>query len=169
MKITVHGIFLIFFAAIQGTWMNSFEFFNVIPNLFLVYAIVIGTFSGRTEAAAVGFAFGMMLDLLSGDIWGLYALLAMIMGFCVSHFCNRILGVKNIFLSLLIVLICSWLLETVYYLISFLSVENINLKYAVLNVVFPEGIYNVFVAIPIYFIIKKLSKFLYADKGESIG
>ncbi len=168
MKITVHGIFLILFAAIQGTWMTGLEICDVIPNLFLIYVIIIGTFSGRYEAAAVGFAFGMMLDLVSGDIWGLYALLSMIMGFCVSHFCNRILGVKNVFLTLLIVLVCSWLIETIYYLISFISIENIDFKYAVLDVVLPEGIYNTIIAIPVYFIIKKLSKFLYVDKGEII-
>lgn len=169
MKIVVHGIFLFLFAVIQSTWISGIELFNVIPNLFVVYVIVVGCFCSRVEGAVVGFSFGMMLDMLSGGIWGLFSLLYMVLGFSTAHFCDRVFGQKNIVLALILVLICSWASEFIYYIISFLSVENMSLKYAIINVIFPEGIYNVIITLPVYFIFRKIAKYIYVDKGELIG
>lgn len=169
MKVAVHGFFLILFASLQSTWMNAIEIMGVKPNLFLVYSIIISCFSGKKEAATVGFLFGMTLDLIIGQVWGLYALFGMILGFTIAYFFENGGGKRNLIFVFFLVLVCSWLLEFAYYLFSFASVENINLKYAVLNIIIPEGFYNVLMGIIIYLITGKLIKFLYGDKGELIG
>ena len=135
MRIALHAFFLILFNALQSTWLTGIEIFNVVPNLALVYIIVISCFCKKVEGSVVGFVFGLILDLLTGRIWGLCALLGMIMGFCVSHFCESMFGQKNIFLTLILVLIGSWIFEFIYYIICFISVENISLKYALIRVV----------------------------------
>ena len=135
-------------------------------NLTLIYIIVLSCFCGKVEGAAVGFIFGLMLDLITGKIWGLYAILGMIIGFSVSNFCERLYGQKNIVFTLVLVLIGTWLMEFLYYLICFFSVDNISLKYALLRVILPEGVYNAVVAVPFYWIIRKIAKFIYNDKGE---
>lgn len=166
MKITVHGIIMIIFAAMQATWLNAIEIFSVKPNLFLVYTVVVSCFAGRVEAATVGFAFGLMLDLLSGKIWGLYSLLCMILGFSIASFVDGVGGKRSIVFLLLITFVSSFVLEFIYFLISFTSV---GFKHALISVILPEGLYNVVIAIPVYLLIKKLAKFMYADKGEFFG
>ena len=166
MRIALHAFFLILFTALQSTWLNGIEILNVTPNLTLIYIIVVSCFCGRAEGASIGFVFGLMLDLMTGKIWGIYAILGMIMGFSVSNFCERLYGQKNIIFTLVLVLIGSLLFELVYYLICFFSVENISLKYALLWVVLPEGVFNTVVAVPLYLVVRKIAKFIYNDKGE---
>ena len=169
MRIIVHAIFLILFAAVQTTWIHSIELFNVVPNIFLVYIIVASCFCGKLEGAVVGFVFGMLLDMLSGEVWGVYALFGMILGFSVANFCEKLFGQKNVVLTLILSFVCTCFLEFVYYLICYASLENISLKYAFLWVVLPESIYNTIIAVPIYLLFRKIAKLIYSDKGETLG
>lgn len=169
MKIAIHGVILFIFAAMQATWMNSIEIFDVKPILFLIYVVVISCYAKRKEAAIVGFFSGYILDLLIGKIWGLYALLLMILGFSIANFYERIIGQRNFIMIMVFVFISTCITEFLYYMISFIAVENISLWYALVNVVLPEGLYNVVMSFPIFLLVKKLSRFLYTDKGESFG
>lgn len=169
MRVIVHAVFLILFAAIQTTWIHAIELFNVVPNIFLVYIIVVSCFCGKIEGAVIGFVFGLLLDMLSGEVWGLYALFGMILGFSVANFCEKLFGQKNMVLTLILSFVCTCFLEFVYYLICYTSAENMSLKYAFLWVILPESIYNTIIAVPIYLLFRKIAKLIYSDKGETLG
>lgn len=169
MKIAVHSILLFIFAAIQATWMSSIEIFGVKPILFLIYVVVISCFSKRKEAAIVGFISGYIIDLLIGKIWGLYALLFMILGFSIASFYDRIIGKRNFLTIAVFVFVSTFVTEFLYYLIYFITVNNISFGHALLSVILPEAVYNFVLSVPVFLLVKKLSRFLYADKGELLG
>ncbi len=169
MKTTIHGVFMLIFSILQATWLECVEISGIKPNLFLVYIIVLASFCGRAEGVAVGFFFGFVLDMLIGRLWGVNALLGMLMGFCIAHFCERVLSDSNFFITLALVLVGSLLYEVFYYAISFLRTENISFFELLIKTIIPESAYNLVASIPLYFIIKRFAKLLYTDKGDPIG
>lgn len=169
MKTTIHGGFLLIFSILQATWLDCIEIFGIKPNLFLVYIIVVCCFCNRLEGGAVGFAAGFVLDMLVGRIWGLNAVLGLILGFCISHFYARIISNSNLLVTLALVLVGTILYESFYSFIAFLRAENVGLLALLTKIVLPECVYNMVASVPIYFIIKHFSKFLYSDKGDIIG
>lgn len=169
MRTIMHGAFLLAFSILQSTLLNSVVIFSVKPNLFLVYVIIICCFCSRVEGAVLGFVSGIILDILIGRFWGMNAILGMLAGFFIANFCERVLRKKNVLIILLIVLLCSFMYESIYYFISYLFSENLNFKTAVFRIIFPESIYNAAAAVPIYFAAIRFIKRLYIDKGENIG
>ncbi len=169
MRTTIHGAFLLVFSILQSTWLNSIAVFNVKPNLFVVYLIMICCFCNRVEGATLGFVFGFVLDILIGRFWGMNAVLGMLAGFFIAHVCERVLGNNNILIIVLIVLIGSFVYESIYYFISYLFSENLNFKTAIFRIIFLESLYNAVAAMPVYFLAARFIKRLYIDKGENIG
>ncbi len=169
MKAVMHGFFLLLFSIIQPTWLSGIEIVGVKPNLFLIYIILICSFCGRTEGTAIGLIFGFVLDMLTGRLWGLNALLGMLLGFCVSYFYKNVLRHSNVLISMLFVLFSSLFYEIIYYFIAYLTVDNVSFGAMLVKIILPECVYNLVFAVPIYWLIKKLSKNLYTDKGETIG
>ena len=169
MKTTIHGGFLLIFSILQATWLDCIEIFGIKPNLFLVYIIVICCFCGKIEGGAVGFAAGLLLDMLIGRIWGLNAVLGLILGFCMSHFYARVISNNNLLVTLALVLVGTLLYESLYCFIAFLRVENVSFFPSMAKIVLPECGYNMVASVPIYLIVKRFAKFLYTDKGDIIG
>ncbi len=169
MKTTIHGGFLLIFSILQATWLDCIEIFGIKPNLFLVYIIVICCFCCRIEGGAVGFAFGFALDMLAGQIWGLNAIIGMLLGFCIAHFYGRIISESNFIVTMALVFVGTLLHEMCYCFIAFLRTESVSFFQSLIKIVLPECGYNMVAAVPLYFIIKRFAKFLYTDKGDVIG
>ena len=170
MRATMHGGFLLLFTVLQATLIEYARLFGVKPNLLLIYIFVLAFFcSSKAESAAVGFAFGLALDICIGRILGVNALCGLISGFFVTYFCERVLGSINVFIVLFSVILLTVLYEFAYYLFSFGIIGKLDLAYAIKKVILIEGVYNGILSLPLYFILKNLTKYLYADKGESIG
>lgn len=170
MKAALHGGFLLLFSVLQAAWISYAAVFGVKPNLLIIYVFVIAFFCGnKAESSAVGFAAGLLLDISIGRLFGANALCCMIFGFFVTYFCEKVIGNINVLIVFFSVLVLSFLYETVYYLFAFSVIGRLDFGYAVKNVIWIESIYNGIISLPLYFILKKLTKYLYADKGETIG
>ncbi len=169
MKTTLHGAFLLVFSIFQATFIDCIEIFSVKPNLFLIYIVVVCTFCGKTEGAILGAVFGLIFDMLIGRLWGLNAILMMLLGFFTSYFCERVLRDNNILVVLIMVFIETLVYEAVYGAIYLLTLNGGNFFSLILRVVIPESFYNVIACVPVYFLVKKMGKVLYSDKGETIG
>ncbi len=153
MKYFLHGVFLLVFAIIQPTWVEYIEILGVTPNLFLVYMIIVSCNNPKKEGAFIGFFFGLMLDLLTGNAIGLNAVLMLILSFGVSDFCEKYIRKNTLFTTMLIVLVSTFLYEFLYYIIAFLG--DLDLGSAILKVIIPEGIYCTLVSVPLYFVSPK--------------
>lgn len=169
MKTTLHGAFLLAFSIFQATLVDCIEIFSVKPNLFLIYIVVLCAFCGKSEGAILGAVFGLVLDMLTGRLWGLNAVLMMLLGFFTSYFCERVLRENNILVIFIMVFIETLVYEAVYGAIYLLTLNGGNFFLILLRVVIPEGFYNIVACVPVYLLVKKMGKVLYSDKGETIG
>lgn len=169
MKFTIHGVFLLIFSIVQSTWLNGIEILNVKPNLFLVYLIIICCICEKKEGATVGFVFGLVLDVLIGNFLGFNAILGLLSGFFLAYFCERVLRKNNIIVTITMVFFASIVYETIYGLISSVFYGNMHLGLLIVRNILPESLYNILAAVVLYFPVMKFAKYLYVDKGETVG
>ncbi len=170
MKIALHGGFLLLCSVLQSTWLNYISVLDVKPNLFLVYVVVLSFFcNNKTEGAVVGAVFGLVFDLIIGRIIGINMILSMLIGFTVTLFCERVIRKNSVFITMLSVLVITLVYESVYYFFAFLFSGGMGYWNALVAVILPESVFNIIVSVLMYYIIRKVTQHLYADKGEGLG
>ena len=169
MRVSLHGGFLILIAVLQKTWLNCIEIMGVKPNLFLVYVLILSFFCSKTEATVLGLIYGFIMDVLIGKFLGLNTVMCGILGFFTAHFCDRMLSHKNVFVVALYAVAATVVYEFINYIVSFLILGGVDLIYAFKGVILIECVYNGIASMLIYPLLKKLTKYMYADKGEIIG
>lgn len=155
MKYAVHGIFLAVFLVIQATWLDAISVFGIIPNLFIIYIATISCFCSKKEGAIAGFFFGLMLDFQIGKVLGLNAVLMMLLGYVTALFCEKVIRKNTALIVMVIVFVTSVFYELIYYVVSFMG--NLDFGSVFFRTLVPECIYNFFMTLPVYLIIKKLS------------
>lgn len=169
MRFSVHGFFLLLIAVLQTTLFEYIEVLGVKPNLFLVYVLILSFFCSKKESLILGAVFGLTFDVLIGKFLGMNALMCSVSGFFTAHFCEKVLGNKNVLIVFLFTVVISVFYELINHLFSFLIIGDVDLIYAFKSVIFIECVYNGLMVFLLYPIIKKLTKFMYADKGENLG
>lgn len=162
-----HVIWLIIAAALQGTLMKHMEIFGTCANLFLVYAATASFLSEKTEGVLVSGMFGLVLDIITGRFIGLYTVLFVAAAFGISGIFEKILKERKFFVCFGIVLCVSFVSELFYYLAAFTFLGAVNIKYALFKITV-ESVYNAALSSPMYFVIKKYTADMRADKGEYI-
>ncbi len=169
MKVALHGGFLLLCSVLQATWLNYISVFDVKPNLFLVYVVVLSFFCNKTEGAVVGAVFGLVLDVIIGKIIGVNTVISLLVGFTVALFCERVIRKNSVLVTALSIVVITIVYESLYYLFAFLFVEGMGYWNALIGVILPECIFNAIISIPLYYILRKLTQHLYSDKGEGLG
>lgn len=162
-----HIISLIIIASLQGTVMKSICIFGTSASLFVVYAVISSFLAEKTEGVLVSGIFGLTLDILIGRFIGVYTVLFVISSFFVSGIFEKILKEHKFYVCSGIVLFVTFFIEFFYYIIVFSLMGSLDIKSALLKIGI-ECLYNAFLSVPIYFIIKKCAGRLRSDKGEYI-
>lgn len=77
-------ILCIVFILIYFLQLNFFSWFTIAgikPNLFIIFVLFIGLYSGRRMGGSLGAIFGFIIDLVSSDVIGAAAIALGIIGF----------------------------------------------------------------------------------------
>ncbi|MBQ9737447.1 MAG: rod shape-determining protein MreD [Clostridia bacterium] len=167
MKYVFHMCFLLLFSVIQPTLLEYAEIFGAKINLFLTYIVVVSCCCKKKEGAIVGFSFGLILDVLVGRIIGINAVMMMAAAFLVANFCEKAIRKNTLWITLLIVGVSTLMYELLYYIVAFLG--NLEFAAVFLRILLPEILGGMIAALPLYFIVGRAARFLWNDKGESIG
>lgn len=139
---------------IQTTFPEYAKIFGVKPNLILVFTICAALLDGSTVGAIIGGGAGLAMDLLSGKLIGLTALLGMYAG-VVTGLANKRIFRNNIF-----VLLISVFATSVFYegLVLFLNVffktgiASLTIE-PLIGTILPEALYNCIVSLVIYWFV----------------
>ena len=125
----------------------------VAPNLILMFACIVGFMRGRTSGMFTGFFGGLLVDIMAGgNIIGICALLYMFAGFFNGLF-HREYEKEQLLLPLSLVALCDFIFGFLYYCISFLLRNNLNLPWYLSRIILPEVVYTTFVSIFAYLIV----------------
>ncbi len=150
---------------LQGTLLNGISILGVTPNLFIVYISIICFLAYKLDGIIISAIFGFILDVLTARYIGVYTVLFLIAAYFVSSLSEKVFNEPRFYVQAIITFVVSVFVNSFYYLIVILMSNKYSFGYAVF-VVFLEAVYNTAVSIPVYFIVKHITRGFYKDKGE---
>lgn len=155
-KITVFIIIAICYL-LQTTVFQTLSFASISPNLLIIVVSAFGFMRGKKEGLYIGFFCGLLLDIFSGSVLGIYALLYMYIGYVNGYF-RKMFYPEDIKLPMLLIagsdISCSLLI----YFFFFLFRKRLDFQYYFLNIIIPELVYTMLVTIFLYVIVLKINQ-----------
>lgn len=143
---------LIYF--LQADFFSWFTIAGIKPNLFIIFILFIGLFSGKKIGVFLGLIFGIFLDLLVGRTVGISSILFAIVGLLGEYF-DKNFSKESRVTIMLMVFGCTIFYEIANY-IFYLFRLNISFEpYSFAKILLVEALYNMIIVIIVYPIIQK--------------
>lgn len=139
---------------LQGTVLPFLEIRGVRPDLLLTILVGMGLAGGNPVGLVVGLCAGLLVDVVYGQAVGLHALIYMLIGFGAGLFYKKQF-MKH--LMPLILTACACFAKN-FVLFAYLFFRQVDFNGAAFwaQVVFPEMLYSLVFAYPVYFLMKWL-------------
>ena len=168
MKRNIISVFLFLFCFIlQSSVLPAVAFSGIKPNLLIILVAAYGFMNGEKNGMLIGFFCGLLADIFSGNVIGLYALLYMLTGYVNGTF-QRMFYPEDIKLPLILILVSDIGYNFVCYCLLFLLRGRLELGYYFLHVILPEAVYTIVIAFAVYPLLLLIHKRLEAAEKRSM-
>lgn len=151
-------VLLVVFLVLQATIIPLLAISTIRPDLLLIITVSTGLLMGKEQGVGVGFFAGLLQDLSSGNIFGLNILAKMAVGYLFGM-AERKVFKEHILLPLLAVIMATvvhyFAMAVFLYVFKYKADLFTNLPYNLLPIV----AYNVCFAIPIHWLVYKISSY----------
>lgn len=145
----IYALLIMFSLVIQTTVLSMWPFLQVSPDLLLIIIVVFSLLNGPIFGAKFGFVAGLALDLLTGNMIGLYGIIRMLIGFSVGLIASRFY--KENYVVPLFCVILATLLDQIFYLLGLLVFGRVvPWIFAFQQVLLPLCIYNGILCLLLY-------------------
>lgn len=141
MRKIILALMVIVSLILQSTVFNYIKVAGVKPDLVLVIIIFNALINGSKDGAILGFAGGLLQDILIGQFIGLNALSKAATGY-IFGFVGKKLYRENIFIPILSLLLGSVFNDLMTYFLGYFVQLNIPFLKALYDVIIPTAIYN---------------------------
>lgn len=159
LKALTIGLALFLCYLLQTSIMSWFTLAGVVPNVLLIFAGMLGFMRGRKVGALAGLCSGLLLDLFSANLFGMYALIYMLLGY-MNGFFRKIYFGDSLRLPVILVATTDLIYGLMIYCSLFLTRGRIGLSYYFLHVMVPEMVYTVVLSLVFYFPMYHMNQFL---------
>ena len=111
---------------LQTTFIPYLSVLGYTPDILLPWLVYVALRRGQVEATVYGFGVGFLQDMITTQFLGLAAISKTISCFVIGYFYNENTAVQTLgsYRYVLIVMLCSFIHDAVYYAIFFLGVEG---------------------------------------------
>lgn len=142
---------------IQTTLLQNFEVFGIIPNLLVVLVTCFSLIENNMVVSSVfGLICGVLLDVANRGVFGVSGLLCMLLALLCTFAGEKFFKGK-FWVSMLFIFVAGNIYELVYYFLMLgMWQSGGHFISSLLYVVLPTAIYNVIVAVPVFFIVKRI-------------
>ncbi|MCF8267488.1 MAG: rod shape-determining protein MreD [Ignavibacteriales bacterium] len=151
------GISFVLLAIVQFLVVPFIQIYSVYPKIILLPVVYFSLSQGQFRGTIAGFIFGLIYDLLSGDIWGINAVSLTVAGFFAGYFFDEsVTDPFYYFRKFLIILFFTTLIETLINSLS--SFEGLDLSFIaflLIQSILP-ALYTSFIAVPLAFFRKEM-------------
>ncbi len=169
LRAVIVGILIIISYVFQTTFSQALSMGVAAPNIIMAFVCSYALLRGKKEGMYVGFILGLLVDLYFGyyDVIGINAFMYMMIGFLIGMF-HEILYLQDILIPIVIVGVCDFVYNFIYYVITFLLRNKLDFMYYIKAIILPEMVYTIFVTVFIYRLLMYLNKKLEAfeKRGE---
>lgn len=158
-KIIVMALTIIVFYLLQTSVFSELMLANVTPNVLIIVTSAFGFMRGRKDGMLVGFFCGLLLDLSSGTLFGLYALIYLLIGYLNGLFEKLFYG-DDIKLPILLIGVSDFIYSLIIYIIMFLVKGRFDILFYLRFIILPEIVYTILVSIILYYFLYRLNAFI---------
>ncbi len=148
-RVIVYFIEIIICFVLQSAMFHYVRLAGIMPNLLLILVVSTAYMRGRNAGLLVGFFSGILVDLIFGQVVGLYALLYLLIGYFIG-FLNKFYSNDDFTLPIIFVAVCDFFYSFFYYVFEFLLRGKLSLLYYFRRFILPEVIYTVAVSVLLY-------------------
>lgn len=150
---------------LQENFFDWFTIAGVMPNLFVIYILFIGLFSGRNKGTIYGIIIGLMIDILVGDRIGIYTVSLALVGF-ISGIIAKNFSKDSRLTIMIMVAALTFGFELLTYLLNYFILD-INLEiFVFIRILLIEVVYNLLLTIIIYPLFKKFGYYIENEYQE---
>ena len=144
--------FLIFY--LQANIFQSFTIAGVMPNLFIIFILIIGLSSNAVYGISFGVIGGIMIDCVYSKTIGITAVMLCLIGFLGAYF-DKNFSKENKLTIIIMIALSTILYEVGYYFLNSVIIGfDVEIWYFV-KILVIEVIYNILLAILFYPLIQK--------------
>lgn len=161
------GVVLLCFL-MQTTVFQHIALAGMVPNLILIVVVAYGYMRGRAEGMYVGFASGLLVDLLYSDLIGMNAILYVLVGY-VAGICNEIYYRDEVSVPIILIAISDFLFNFGYYVFQFLLRGRLDIIYYIWKTILPEMVYTVLIAVFLYQLLHAMNFYLEEQEDKEEG
>ena len=142
---------------LQVCVLSEIKPFGIIPNIVFVFLVCCSIGEGNWfMAGIIGVVCGVFLDISSGTIIGLNAVVCMYIGIFCSVLSKRFFKGKFL-VSLLFVFCASIIYEIIIYVFGYALWHSSNFIYSVGKVIFPAALCNAAMAVVLYLPVRRIN------------
>lgn len=165
MKYIIYTLIFLLCVILQSSVFIYLPLFSVVPNIFLVFAILIAILGTQRESLVMAFLLGTWLDLASGGLPGVFALIFTVIAQAVNWLFSQVLLPSNAGKYLLVVTaVCSvlgifgfWITSL---LLSALHIPVITISFGLISrVLLWQTLYHLLLVYPLYFLVLSATQF----------
>lgn len=151
------SFFIIYF--LQSNFFTWFTIARVQPNLFIIFVLFIGLFTGKKLGLILGIIFGFYIDIVIGRQIGISGIMLGLIGLA-GEYLDKNFSKESKITIILMIISSTIVFELGSYLFSLVTLE-INMEIiSFIKILFIETLYNVIITIIIYPLIQKLGHIL---------
>lgn len=165
-KIIITAVIVLFAFVLQSTLSLHFNTNIPTPNLLLLVTCLFGFMRGENFGSVTGLCCGLLMDVMFGDVIGLYALIFTYIGFFSGLFRN-LLHEDHRYVPMFLVFGNDLLFNVAIYVFRFLLRNKLNFSFYFEKIIFPEMVFTAFIALLVYRLFYKLNDKVYTEKQES--
>lgn len=162
-RAVVFFIEIIICFVLQSSLYQFISLARVMPNLLIILVVSNAYMRGRMTGMTVGFFSGLLIDILFGNVIGLYAMILLLIGY-IAGFANRIYSRDDFTLPLVFIALADFAYQFLYYIFEFLLRGKLDFLYYFRILILPELIYTVAVATVFYKLLQTINHAL--DRKE---
>lgn len=148
-RLIVYFLEIIICFVLQSSMFHYIALAGIMPNLLLILVVSIAYMRGSKEGLLVGFAGGLIVDLIFGELVGLYTLFYMLIGYFFG-FVHKYYSEDDYTLPLILISAGDLIYGFFYYVFEFLLRGRLNFLYYLRRFIVPEIIYTVAVSVFLY-------------------
>ena len=165
-KILVIALVIYVCFLLQTSIFSRYRLAGVTPNILICVVATYGFMKGRRHGILVGFFAGLLLDIFSSNLFGMYALIYMYIGLLNGLFKKQFFG-DDLKLPMILIGTSDLIYGLATYLTLFAIRSRYDFSYYLLNIILPEVVYTLLVSIFVYYIILALNNWV--EKLEKKG
>ncbi|HTR80462.1 MAG TPA: rod shape-determining protein MreD [Bacteroidota bacterium] len=154
-----YSLLTILLLVVQTTIIPFVSIENIVPDLLLIWIVLIAIQLGQIPATVAGFAIGLVIDLVSGHFIGLSALSKTVAGFFAGYFFNE--NKRDMTLGsyqFLIIVGLTSLIHNIIYFVIFVQGSDVSFWTAIFRFGLFSTVYTIALAVlPVFAFSRKLA------------